>query len=223
MEGEVVTVLIVDDHLIAREGLRAMLESVGEIQIVGVAADGMEAVEKALELRPRVVLMDVRMPRLGGLKATEKLRILCPEISVILMTSFDDGPGVLEALRIGAAGYLLKDATTELLAHAILSVASGAMSIEATLMTRIVALLDSAARRTQPEQSSLPAGAAHLTIREREVLTLVADGRTNQEIGEMLVLARVTVKKHVQSIISKLEVTDRTQAAVTAIRCGLAP
>lgn len=217
---DTITVLIVDDHTVAREGLRAMLETDSQVQVVGEAADGLAALDRVAELKPKVVLMDIRMPGIDGLEATHRIKTEYPSTAVIMITSYDDDPLVVDAVRAGAGGYLLKDASRDLLKHTIGAVASGGILVKATLLRK--ALSSSA---LAPPSPGLPASGHppvdQLTGREQAVLELLAEGETNKEIGQALALAEVTVKKHVQSIIAKLGASDRTHAAITGLRMGL--
>lgn len=215
-----ITVLIVDDHTVAREGLRAMLENDERVLVVGEAADGQEALNLVAKLRPKIVLMDIRMPHIDGLEATRWIKAEHPTTSVIIITSYDEDPLVVAALRAGAAGYLLKDASRDLLRHTIAAVANGGILVKAALLRKAI---NSFAQVAQPASLSSPGrqGVDDLSEREQEVLKLLAEGRTNKEIGDTLAVAEVTVKKYVQSIIAKLRVSDRTHAAVTGIRIGL--
>lgn len=214
-----VTVLIVDDHIVARAGLRAILETDPGMCVVEEASDGVEAVAKVTELHPDVVLMDVRMPLMDGLEATRQIKANHPTTSIIMMTSYDEDALVIDSVRAGAAGYLLKDTSRDLLLHTIWAVVSGGILVKATLLRKAVEGLAAQAQFTKvPLQN---AQAEQLTEREREVLKLIVEGRTNRVIADTLSLAEVTVKKHVQSVIAKLGASDRTQAAVTAIRSGL--
>lgn len=214
-----ITVLIVDDHTVAREGLRAMLQTDGRVKVVGEATDGQEGVELTAGLLPAVVLMDIRMPKMDGLEATRRIRAEQPTVAVIMMTSYDDTALVVDAIRAGASGFLLKDTSASLLVSSIEAVASGGMAIKAPLMRRAI---NSLTRVRQPNgQTAEEVAGAQLTEREREVLRLIAEGWTNREIGDALCLAEVTVKKRVQGITAKLRVSDRTQAAIVALRMGL--
>ncbi|MBI4493343.1 MAG: response regulator transcription factor [Chloroflexi bacterium] len=217
---EPITVLIVDDHTVAREGLRAMLDTDPQVQVVGEAADGLEALDQVAELHPKVVLMDIKLPRMDGLEATRHLKADHPNTAVIMITSYDDDALVVDAVRAGAAGYLLKDASRDLLSHTIGAIASGGLLIKATLLRKAVSSLTHAARPDEAAPAKRP-GVDELTEREQMVLKLLAEGRTNKEIGDELALAEVTVKKHVQSIIAKLGASDRTHAAITGLRLGL--
>ena len=212
------TVLIVDDHELTRQGLRAMLETDESLQVVGEAGDGLEALRLVAELRPRVVLMDLRMPNLDGLEATRRLKVSHPTTSVIIMTSFEDDTLVVSAIEAGAAGYLVKDVSRELLLHTIGAVSSGGMLVKAPLLRRAIGSLAQAAAEAEPPRRGQ---VDELSRRESEVLRLLVEGCTNKEIGKTLGLAEITVKKHVQSIIAKLQASDRTQAAIVALRLGI--
>lgn len=212
---EPITVLIVDDHSVVRQGLRTFLGSEAGIEVVGEAADGAEAVEKARELVPDVVLMDIVMPGLNGIAATRQIAEISPTTRVLILTSFGEDDKVFPALKAGATGYLLKDATPEQLARAIRSVASGVVSLDPDVASRVL-----------DEFSTLDRGvprAATLTTREEEVLGLIGRGLSNQEIALQLGISVKTVKTHVSNVLSKLHLMDRTQAAIYAVRQGLLP
>ncbi len=214
-----VSVLIVDDHTVARAGLRTMLETDDQVRVVGEASDGEEAIARVAELRPRIVLMDIRMPHLDGLEATRRIKASHPSTAVVVMTSYDDSALVLEAITAGAAGYLLKDATAESLRGTVREAADGNVMVSAELMARAMSSVRASRPGDEPPAGALPS--TPLTARESRVLELLAEGKTNREIGDTLALAEVTVKKHVQAIMGKLEASDRTQAAITAFRLGL--
>lgn len=223
-----VRVLIVDDHEMARKGLAAMLGTTDWLAIVGEAPDCASGLELARRVRPDVILLDIRMPGGDGLACIEPLRSLAPPPSIVIVTFYDDTAYVLEALRRGAGGYLLKDATAEEMASTIRTVVEGGLAISPDLLR--AALAAQAETPSEPALSaaiSPPASprqralAFDLTVREHEVLRLVAEGLTNKEIGARLAIAEDTVKKHVQNIIWKLRATDRTQAAILAFRLGL--
>lgn len=215
-----ITVLVADHHELTRQGLRAMIEASGAVQVIGEAANGLEALDAVAELRPRIVLMDVRLPDLDGLEATRQVKAKHPTTEVIVMTDDDEESLLLSAVQAGAAGYLLKDVTRELLNETIRAVAAGGVVIKAPLLRRALSNLTQT-RELAEAGKGKPAYAQRLTHREKEVLKLLAEGWTNKEIGNTLVITEVTVKKHVQSIIAKLGASDRTHAAILALRSGL--
>jgi DNA-binding NarL/FixJ family response regulator len=209
-------VLIVDDHAVVREGLRTFLELQDGIQVIGEAADGEQAVERALALEPDVVLMDLVMPGLDGVGAMRSLQERVPASRVIVLTSFLDDERLMPALEAGAAGYLLKDVEPAELARAVRGAHAGEAPLDPTVAARLLRLLSS--RRG----TSAPDGAEQLTRREREVLALIASGHSNKRIARELDIAEKTVKTHVGHILAKLGVSDRTQAALLAVQRGLA-
>ncbi len=217
-----VAVLIADDHMIAREGLRSMLETSRLVKVVGEARDGREAVELVAQLRPNLVLMDYRMPGIDGLEATRRIKAEHPTVSVVMMTSYEDEAIVLDAVRAGAGGYLVKDSSRELLLHTVMAVASGGILVKASLLKRALQQdTDTAVKKkTLPSPASMPP-IESLTGREQSILRLMAEGKTNKAIADKLGFAEVTVKKHVQEIIAKLYASDRTHAAVIAMRLGV--
>jgi len=209
----VIRVLLVDDHAVVREGLRAFLELQEGIEVAGEAADGQAGVAAAERLRPDVVLMDLVMPRLDGVGAMRELRSRLPDVKVIVLTSFADDEQLLPAVQAGAAGYLLKNAQPQELARAVRAAHAGEAVVDPHIAAR---LLDSIAQ---------PAGeppADQLTPREQEVLELIARGLSNKRIARELGIAEKTVKTHAGHVFAKLGVTDRTQAALLAVRTGLA-
>jgi NarL family two-component system response regulator LiaR len=210
----VISILIVDDHAVLREGLRAFLDLQDGLEVVGEAADGAEAVELALRLRPDVILMDLLMPRRDGVDAMRELRHRLPGSQVIVLTSFLDEDRLLPAIQAGAAGYLLKNVEPAELARAIHAAVRGEAIIDPSAAARILhAVADGAATRVVEEE--------RLTRREREVLELIAGGRSNKRIALELGISEKTVKTHVGHVLAKLGVTDRTQAALLAVRDGL--
>ncbi|MEU4241325.1 response regulator transcription factor [Actinoplanes sp. NPDC026619] len=211
-----IRVLIADDQELVRAGFSMIIDSRPDLEVVGEAGDGVEAVALAKSLRPDVVLMDVRMPRMDGIEATRQLAALGNPARVVILTTFDLDEPVFAALRAGASGFLLKDTRPDDLAAAIRVVARGEALLAPTVTRR---LLDRFA-------GELPGGAAPpaldpLSDREVEVLTLVARALSNDEIAERLTLSRATVKTHLSAILSKLGLRDRVQAAVLAYECGL--
>ncbi|MEU8620903.1 response regulator transcription factor [Streptomyces sp. NPDC048623] len=216
MADKVIRVLLVDDHQVVRRGLRTFLEVQEDIEVVGEAADGAEGVARAEELRPDVVLMDVKMPGTDGIEALRKLRELANPARVLIVTSFTEQRTVVPALRAGASGYVYKDIDPDALAGAIRSVHAGHVLLQPEVAEALL---------SQEEQGGGPGGGSGrgstLTEREREVLGLIADGRSNREIARALVLSEKTVKTHVSNILMKLDLADRTQAALWAVRHGL--
>ncbi|MBI2857309.1 MAG: response regulator transcription factor [Chloroflexi bacterium] len=216
---QTIKVLLVDDHLMIREGVRTMLAGEQDIAVVGEAATGAEALQKVGELEPHVVLMDIRMPGMSGTEAAKRIKDSWPTTSVIMLTMYDSDMYVVEALQAGAAGYLTKDASRELLCHAVRSVVDGGTMVRSGLLRHAIeGLLHTSADKAQG--SDVPF-VEHLTPREMDVLRLLAKGYSNKEICSELQLAEVTVKKYVQTIIQKLGVSDRTHAAIRAARLGI--
>ncbi len=209
-----IRILIADDHPVFRFGLRALLQGEPDMEVVGEATTGQEAVEMALALRPDVVLMDLNMPELNGIEATRRIRAESSEIGVLVLTMFDDDT-VFAAMRAGARGYLLKGAEGEETLRAVRAVAGGEAIFSPTIADRIMGYFAQAP--AQPAARAFP----ELTAREREVLTLIARGLTNQAIAARLVLSEKTVRNHVSSIFSKLQVADRAEAIIRAREAGL--
>jgi len=214
-----IRILLVDDQSLFREGLRAVLSVQPDFEIVGEAADGLEAVELADELEPHVILMDLRMPRLGGVEATRRIRVAQVPPQVIVLTTFDDDEEVFDALRAGAAGYLLKDVSPEKLGDAIRAAARGESFLQPSIAAKVVAEFNrlSSHRPT----TTRPALREALSDRECQVLKQLAEGKSNKEIASALKLAEGTVKNHLSNIFGKLGVLDRTQAALLARELGL--
>jgi DNA-binding NarL/FixJ family response regulator len=210
-------VYLIDDHEMSRRGLEAMLSTANGVTVVGEAGACQEGVEGVARLRPDIVLLDIRMPGMDGLACLDALKQLDPPVAVVIVTLYDDRRYVLEAVRRGAAGYLLKDASTAELLATLSAVADGQLAVDPGL------LRDALTTPIEPPGDSVQARARSyaLTAREMDVLALLAEGMTNKEIGGRLGIAEDTVKKHVQSLISKLRAADRTQAAILAYRAGL--
>jgi len=207
-------VLLVDDHELVRQGIAAMLHGAPDLRVVGEARSGREALEVARRELPDVVLMDVRMPDMDGLEATRRIKEERPRTAVIMLTMHDNPTYLRDAVRSGAAGYLLKDVSKDELIDAVNQVATGGAFIESQMLKGM--LTDLTPMGTGPGPA-----ARSLTKREREILALVAEGMSNREIAEKLVLSPETVKSHVAAILEKLNVSDRTQAAIYAVRNGL--
>ena len=213
MSGSPVRVLLVDDQALFREALATLLGARPEVQVVGEAGDGFQALQRSADLRPDVVLMDLHMPVLDGIAATRRLRAEQPEVRVLALTTFDDDEDVFEALRAGALGYLLKDVSSDRLVEAVLAAARGESVLQPSVAAKVVARLAQldAAPRSRPQPLVVP-----LSDRELDVLRLLADGRSNREIAGDLFLAEGTVKNHVTNVLAKLGARDRTQAALRA-------
>ncbi len=221
--SENVRVVLVDDHPMILAGLKAMLESIEGFDVVATCEDGQQAVETILKEQPDVALLDIRLPGLNGLEALRRLKKKSPELVVILITSADSDLYLVEALRYGASGYLKKDSSRELLRHTVFSALNGGTTISTALVEKAFgAIARSAVNLARPdlEDDELPA-LVELTPRELDVLAGLSKGKTNRAIAKSLHLAEVTVKKHVQSILSKMGVRDRTQAALRGVRLGL--
>lgn len=214
-----IRILLVDDQALFREGLRAVLSTQPDFEIVGEAADGAEAVSQANDFQPQVILMDLRMPRLGGAEATRNIRAAHPSTQVIVLTTFDDDEDVFDALRAGAAGYLLKDTTPEKIGDAIRAAARGESFLQPSIAAKVVAEFN---RLSQPRPAQpRPTLREPLSERECQVLQRLAEGKSNKEIASVLNLAEGTVKNHLSNIFGKLGVLDRTQAALMARELGL--
>lgn len=219
-----IPVLIVDDHPVVRHGLQAILQTDPTLQVVGDAEDGLDALEKVATLHPRVVLMDIHMPRMDGLAATRKIKEGFPTVAVVVLTLYNNEQYVVEAVKAGAAGYLLKTSSRDEISHTIHEVNSGGMLIRSTTLQKALAGSiaggsDGAAYREQPARNGTEIDP--LSPRENDVLRLVVEGMTNKDIGSVLYITEDTAKKHVQNIIAKMQVSDRTQAAVKALRLGM--
>jgi DNA-binding NarL/FixJ family response regulator len=214
---DVIGVMLVDDHAVVRRGLRAYLEVVDGVEVVAEAGDGQHALDQLARLAtegrlPQVALMDLVMPRLDGIASTAEIARRYPDVRVIVLTSFGEVERVQMALQAGAAGYLLKDAEPEEVTHAIFAAARGEVHLDAAVT-----------RRLTRQMVSRDVGLSILTPRERDILALVAEGRSNQQIAQALVISERTARTHVSHVLSKLNLSSRTQAALVAIREGLVP
>ncbi|CAG7624758.1 response regulator [Paenibacillus allorhizosphaerae] len=219
-----IKLLLADDHAMVRRGLQVFLATQSEIELIGEAASGQEALEKAEALQPDIILMDLKMPVLSGIEATKRLKQSHPNIKVIVLTSFSDQDHVLPAIRAGARGYLLKDIEPEELVRAVRRVHQGQVELHpeaAGLLMSMVAEPDSVHHDASTSSGSGVEPLETLTPREREVLRLIAQGKSNKEIGETLFITEKTVKTHVSHLLDKLGLTDRTQAAILAVKQGL--
>ncbi|MGW1890513.1 response regulator [Streptomyces sp. NPDC002004] len=213
-----IRVLIADDQVMVRQGFTVLLNAQPDIEVAGQAVDGLDATGKAAELRPDVVLMDIRMPEMDGIEATRRITADDPAVRVLVLTTFDLDEYVYEALRAGASGFLLKDASADQLAEAVRVVAAGDALLAPGITRRLIAEFS----RLEPApRGGLGIRVGDLTERETEVLTLIAQGLSNGEIAARLVVAEQTVKTHVGRILLKLGLRDRTQAAVFAYETGL--
>lgn len=202
-----IKILLVDDQSLIRRGLKALLKTETILEIVGEAENGKEAIERIKELQPNVVLMDIRMPIMDGVAATKIICQQFPATKVLVLTTFDDDEYVSQALKNGAAGYLLKDTPPEELVQAIQAVEKGYTQLAPGLAQKLL-------QKPTVLSSNLPPGWEELTAREKEILSLIAKGASNKEIAEALYIAEKTVKNHITSILSRLNVRDRTQAAI---------
>ena len=212
-----IRILLVDDQALFREGLHTLLSVWPDLEVVGEAGDGEEALEAAAQLKPDVILMDLHMPVLNGVAATRRLRETQPQSRVIVLTTFDDDEYVFDGLRAGAVGYLLKDVSSEKLVEAIRATARGESFLQPSIAAKVVAEFARLNQRPSPPQPLVEP----LSERELEILRLVATGASNKEIAAQLYIAEGTVKNHVSNILGKLGVRDRTQAALKARDLGL--
>ena len=208
---EKIKVLVADDHLLVREGICKLLELDEKINIIGTAVDGEEAVNKTRKLKPDLILMDLNMPKLSGILAAEQIKTLYPEVKVIILTIHDDEEYVYEVLKAGAEGYLQKDVSAEELRSALQMVFNGETLFPSSVINRVMGRQIGKIEETMEDI---------LTDREIEVLEMMAKGNNNRTIGEKLFISEKTVKNHVSSILKKLEVNDRTQAVIYAIKKG---
>jgi two-component system NarL family response regulator len=206
-------VLIVDDHAVFRRGLELVLAEEADLQIVGEAADGLEAIERAADLLPDVIVMDVRMPGVGGIEAARRIRHAQPATKIVMLTGSEDEEDLFAAVRVGATGYLLKEAAIEEVAGAVRAVARGQALITPSMATKLLGEFNLLSRRVDSHDT-----APKLTDRETEVLRLVAKGMSNKEIAADLVIAENTVKNHVRNILEKLQLRSRMEAALYAVR-----
>lgn len=213
-EIETIRIVIADDHALFRDGLRALLTSIPDMEVVGEAATGDEAVALARSLQPDVILMDIQMPGVNGIEATRQIVQTSPHIGVIVLTMFDDDDSVFAAMRAGARGYILKGADQSELLRAIRAVATGDALLGAPIARRMMSFF-------AVKPSTAPQVFPELTEREREILHLIAQGHSNGEIAEKLVLSPKTVRNHISNIFSKLQVADRAHAIVRAREAGL--
>ena len=212
---EPIRVLIADDHTLFRDGLRALLRSLPDVEVVDEAADGNTAIDRTLVVQPDVVLMDLQMPGMNGIEATRRILHASPHVGILVLTMFEDDDSVFAAMRAGARGYILKGADQEEMVRAIRAIARGEALFGPAIAQRLMAFFAS------PGPLAPPRIFPELTDREREILELIARGRSNTEIANRLVLSPKTVRNHISNIFSKLQVVDRSQAIVRAREAGL--
>ncbi|HZD56684.1 MAG TPA: response regulator transcription factor [Anaerolineales bacterium] len=210
---ENIRILIVDDHAIVREGLRALIESEAEMELAGEAQDGVEAVAKARSLKPDVILLDLVMPHMDGIEATRQIKKENDKIQILVLTSFSEDAKVFSAIKSGAMGYLLKDSSPQDLLRAIRDVYHGEPSLHPSIARKLMSELNRPSESAVDEES--------LTDREEDVLRLLAQGLSNQDIADKLYISERTVRTHVSNILMKLHLANRTQAALHALRGGL--
>ena len=216
-DSERLRVMIVDDHALFRRGLEMVLGEEEDLELIGEASDGQEAVEKAQDLMPDVVLMDVRMPRRSGIEATAQIRDLLPHVKILMLTISDDEADLYEAIKAGASGYLLKEISTDEVPEAIRSVMNGQSRISPSMASKLLTEFAAWSKRTGPPGTEGPT----LTDRELEVLRLVAQGMANRDIAKELFISENTVKNHVRNILEKLHLHSRMEAVVYAVRENL--
>jgi len=214
MNEDMITVLIVDDHEIVRKGIRTLLDTEPGIEVMSEASNGREAVQKALNMKPDVILMDLVMPELGGIEAIRQITEKEPDARILVLTSFSTDDKLFPALEAGALGYMLKDASPGDLIAAIQQVSEGQSTLTPTIARRLL-------REFSPDDSSWPP-VEHLTDRETEVLKILAIGLSNEELASRLFISEATARTHVSNILAKLNLSNRTQAALYALRYGLA-
>lgn len=222
-----IRLVLVDDQTLVRQGIQTLLEIEPDLEIVGVAGDGAAALEVVALTRPDVVLMDIRMPGMDGVTATRELTHQFPQVGVIILTTFDDDEYVFEGLKAGAHGYLLKDISSEEMAAAVRTVASGGALIQPSItrkvLTEFTRLADRPPADGQPAAADQSGLVEPLSERELDVLHAIADGLSNREIADRLVITEGTVKNHVSNLLAKLEVRDRTQAVLKAQQLKILP
>ncbi|MGH7274994.1 MAG: response regulator [Nitrospiria bacterium] len=213
-----IRVLIADDHQVVREGLSAILNAKEDIEVIAEAQDGVEAVEKAKEFKPDVILMDISMPRMNGVEATRRIKLEQPQIGIVVLTMYEEEEYIFELVKAGATGYMLKNSDSSQIIKAIRSTYQGESMLQPSVATKILSEFSHLSQRPAPKPTRTD---QELTDREVQVIKLIADGKTNKEIANTLTISEKTVKNHVRNIFQKLEVDDRTQAAIFAIQRGL--
>lgn len=216
---EKIKLLIVDDHIVVRQGLRGFLELLDDFEIIGEGSSGIEAVKLAAELKPDVILLDLVMPEMDGIEATRRIRLADPKARILILSSFSNDDNVLPAIRAGAMGYVLKDIDPDDLAEALRETYRGKSQLHPDIAQKLIAHV----QQDDPNGDSADDQLSQLTEREVEVLKLIAQGMSNREIASALSISHATVKTHVSNLLGKLHLADRTQAAIFAIRLGLVP
>jgi DNA-binding NarL/FixJ family response regulator len=219
--GDKIRVLIVDDHAVVRQGLRMFIEMQNDMEVVGEGVNGLEAVELADQLNPDVILLDLMMPQMDGVEATGKILKAAPHARVLILTSFGEDDKVFPAIRAGAQGYLLKDIQPRDLVQAVRATFQGQAQLHPDIARRLMSAVSGDAPPQEQESPSLSKELQMLTEREREVLDWIARGLTNREIAAQMVISDKTVKTHVSNILDKLDLEDRTRAAIWALKHGL--
>ena len=208
-------VIIVDDHALFRRGLEMVLENEPDIEVVGEAHDGQQAVDRTTELMPDVVLMDVRMPRRSGIEATQRIKELMPHVKIVVLTNSDEEADLYEAIKAGASGYLLKEISSEEVADAIRSVVQGHSRISPAMASKLLLEFQAMSKRTDDRQPLAP---PKLTDRELQILRLVAKGLGNRDIAQQLFISENTVKNHIRNILEKLQLHSRMEAVIYAVK-----
>lgn len=217
-DSEHIRILLVDDQRLMREGLRTLLELHRDIRVVGEAGDGIEAEQRVSELQPNVVLMDLRMPRLDGVMATQRIRLRWPDVQILVLTTFDEDELVFRSIEAGASGYLLKDIGSDALADAVRAASRGDAPLQPSVARKILGRLRSGApSASSRSDEALPTGES-LSERELAILRLLGQGASNRRIAESLALTEGTVKNYISAILAKTGLHDRTQAALFAVR-----
>jgi DNA-binding NarL/FixJ family response regulator len=213
--GENLKVLIADDHALFRRGLEMVLQKEPDIEVIGEANDGQQAVDRAMELMPDVVLMDVRMPRRTGIEATQRIKELLPHVKILVLTNSDEEADLYDSIKAGASGYLLKEISTEEVAEAVRSVVGGHSRISPAMAAKLLNEFQAMTKRAQDRQPLAP---PRLTDRELQVLKLVAQGLGNRDIAQQLYISENTVKNHIRNILEKLQLHSRMEAVIYAVR-----
>ncbi len=216
-----IRVLLVDDHAVVRQGLRMFIEMQTDMEVVGEGTNGIEAVALAIQLDPDVILLDLMMPKMDGVEATQKIMGQAPHARVLILTSFSEDDKIFPAIRAGAQGYLLKDIQPRDLVQAVRETYQGKAQLHPDIARRLMTAVSGDVPVRQAPSPSLPSELQGLTEREREVLSLIARGLTNREIAEKMVISEKTVKTHVSNLLDKLGLEDRTRAAIWALKHGL--